>query len=44
MTATPPVELDGRSLTLEQIEAVAGGAPVRIADAARRRVARARVR
>jgi histidine ammonia-lyase len=36
------VELDGRHLTLEAIEAVAGGAPVRIAPAARERVALAR--
>jgi histidine ammonia-lyase len=37
-----PVELDGHHLTLEAIEAVAAGAPVRIAHAARERVARAR--
>jgi histidine ammonia-lyase len=37
-----PVELDGHHLTLEAIEAVATGAPVRIAHAARERVARAR--
>lgn len=36
------VELDGRHLTLESIEAVAGGAPVQIAPAARERVALAR--
>jgi histidine ammonia-lyase len=36
------VELDGRHLTLEAIEAVAGGAPVHITPAARERVARAR--
>ena len=36
------VELDGHHLTLEAIEAVALGAPVRIAPAARERVARAR--
>jgi histidine ammonia-lyase len=36
------VELDGRNLALESIEAVAGGAPVRIAPQARERVARAR--
>ena len=36
------VELDGHHLTLEAIEAVAVGAPVRIAPAARARVARAR--
>lgn len=36
------IELDGHHLTLEAIEAVAGGAPVKIAPAARRRVARAR--
>jgi histidine ammonia-lyase len=37
-----PVELDGSHLSLEAIEAVAGGAPVRIAESARDRVARAR--
>ncbi len=36
------VELDGRHLTLESIEAVADGAAVEIAPAARERVARAR--
>ncbi|HZY95700.1 MAG TPA: histidine ammonia-lyase [Candidatus Cybelea sp.] len=36
------VELDGQHLTLEAIEAVAAGAPVRIAPAARARVERAR--
>ena len=36
------VELDGRHLTLESIEAVAGGAPVQIAPAARERVTLAR--
>lgn len=36
------VELDGHHLTLEAIEAVADGAAVRIADGARKRVARAR--
>jgi histidine ammonia-lyase len=36
------VELDGRHLTLEEIEAVAEGAPLRIAVAARERVRRAR--
>ncbi|HXO17619.1 MAG TPA: histidine ammonia-lyase [Candidatus Dormibacteraeota bacterium] len=36
------VEIDGRHLTLEEIEAVAAGAPVRIGSAARERVARAR--
>ncbi len=36
------VELDGHHLTLEAIEAVAGGAPVRIAPAARERVRTAR--
>src|SRR6185437_3360362 len=36
------VELDGRSLTLEALEAVADGAPARIAPAARERVERAR--
>jgi histidine ammonia-lyase len=36
------IELDGHHLTLEAIEAVAGGASVSIAPAARRRVARAR--
>ncbi len=37
-----PIELDGSHLSLEDIEAVADGAPVRIAPAARARVARAR--
>ncbi len=36
------VELDGHHLTLESIEAVADGAPVRITGAALKRVARAR--
>jgi histidine ammonia-lyase len=36
------IELDGHHLTLEAIEAVARGTPVRIAPAARARVARAR--
>ncbi len=36
------VELDGRHLTLESIEAIAGGASVTIAPAARERVAKAR--
>ena len=36
------VELDGRRLTLEAIEAVALGARVRVSDAARERVVRAR--
>ncbi|HEV3091126.1 MAG TPA: histidine ammonia-lyase [Candidatus Cybelea sp.] len=36
------LELDGRGLTLEGIEAVALGAPVAITEAARRRVVRAR--
>ncbi len=36
------VEIDGRHLTLEQIDAVAGGAPVTIAPPARERVTRAR--
>jgi histidine ammonia-lyase len=36
------VELDGRHLKLERIEAIADGAPVRLADAARERVVRAR--
>jgi histidine ammonia-lyase len=36
------VELDGHHLSLESIEEVAEGAPVRIAPAARQRVARAR--
>ncbi|HEV7179189.1 MAG TPA: histidine ammonia-lyase [Candidatus Baltobacteraceae bacterium] len=38
----PAVELDGRHLTLESIEAVAAGAPVTISAAARTRVAKAR--
>jgi histidine ammonia-lyase len=37
-----PIELDGRHLTLEEIEAVADGAPVTIAPGARERVRRAR--
>lgn len=36
------IELDGRSLSLEAIEAVAGGAPARIAPSALERVQRAR--
>jgi len=36
------VELDGRSLTLEQIDAVAAGAPAAVTPAARERVKRAR--
>jgi len=40
--AHQPVELDGRHLSLEAIEAVADGAPVSIAPAARQRVAQAR--
>ncbi len=40
--ALAPVELDGRHLTLEAIEAVAGGAPVAVAAAAHERVAKAR--
>src|SRR5581483_4297142 len=39
---TEPVELDGRSLSLEALEAAAGGAPVRIGAQARKRVERAR--
>ncbi len=42
-TATATIELDGRQLSLETIAAIAqDGAAVRIADAARRRVAAAR--
>ncbi|HZY98425.1 MAG TPA: histidine ammonia-lyase [Candidatus Baltobacteraceae bacterium] len=41
MTASA-VELDGRHLTLEAVEAVADGSPVRLSDAARVRVERAR--
>jgi histidine ammonia-lyase len=41
MTAAA-VELDGRHLTLEAIEAVADGSPVHISEAARTRVERAR--
>jgi histidine ammonia-lyase len=37
-----PIELDGRHLTLEEIEAVADGAPVTVAPSARERVQRAR--
>ncbi|HMF28114.1 MAG TPA: aromatic amino acid lyase, partial [Candidatus Cybelea sp.] len=37
-----PISLDGHHLTLEEIEAVADGAPVAIAPAARERVKRAR--
>ncbi|MBV8531828.1 MAG: hypothetical protein JO104_10955, partial [Candidatus Eremiobacteraeota bacterium] len=36
------VEIDGHHLTLEQIESVAAGAPVRVKAAARERVVRAR--
>jgi histidine ammonia-lyase len=36
------VEIDGRHLTLEEIEAVAAGAPVTVDGAARKRVAKAR--
>jgi histidine ammonia-lyase len=36
------IEIDGTRLTVEQIEAVADGAPVRVTEAARSRVARAR--
>jgi histidine ammonia-lyase len=42
VTQTPPIEIDGRHLTLEEIEAVAFGASIRISPAARERVARAR--
>ena len=38
----PTVELDGRHLTLEAIEAVADGAPVTVSAAARERVRKAR--
>jgi histidine ammonia-lyase len=38
----PGVELDGRHLTLEAIEAAAQGAPVRLSDQARERVSRSR--
>jgi histidine ammonia-lyase len=41
MTASA-VELDGRHLTLEAVEAVADGSPVHISDAAQTRVERAR--
>src|SRR5215469_14455144 len=41
MTASA-VELDGHHLTLEAVEAVADGSPVRISDVARTRVERAR--
>src|SRR5579872_5640514 len=41
-TSRVALELDGRSLALETIEAVADGAPVRITEAARERAARAR--
>jgi histidine ammonia-lyase len=37
-----PIELDGRNLSLEAIEAIANGAPVAISAAARERVQRAR--
>ncbi len=37
-----PIELDGRHLTLEAVEAIADGAPVAITADARERVARAR--
>ncbi|MBV8371669.1 MAG: aromatic amino acid lyase, partial [Candidatus Eremiobacteraeota bacterium] len=39
---TEAVELDGRHLTLEALESVADGAPVRITPQAQRRVERAR--
>ncbi len=42
MTQTHPIEIDGRHLSLDAIEAVALGAPIQIAPAARDRVARAR--
>jgi histidine ammonia-lyase len=38
----PEVELDGQHLTLECVEAIADGAPVRVCAAARERVAKAR--
>lgn len=41
MTASA-IELDGHHLTLEAVEAVADGSPVRLAEAARTRVERAR--
>lgn len=42
LPTAPSIELDGRRLTLESVEAVAGGAMVTIAPAARERVAKAR--
>ena len=42
LSNTPSVELDGRQLTLESIEAIAGGASVEISAAARERVVKAR--
>ncbi len=45
MTVAPrrePVEIDGRHLALESLEAIADGAPVRLSDDARRRVAACR--
>jgi histidine ammonia-lyase len=41
-TLSKPIELDGRHLSLEAIEAVADGAPVAVTTDARERVARAR--
>ncbi len=41
-TISTSVELDGRNLSLEAIEAVADGVPVTISAAARARVERAR--
>ncbi len=38
----PEVEIDGQHLTLECVEAIADGAPVRVCAAARERVAKAR--
>ena len=37
-----PLDLDGRHLTLERLEAIADGAPVRVTPDAMKRVARAR--
>ncbi len=42
LSSPPTVELDGRHLTLEAIEAVADGAPVTVTGPARERVAKAR--
>ncbi|HEY5256789.1 MAG TPA: aromatic amino acid lyase, partial [Candidatus Baltobacteraceae bacterium] len=42
MTTSHIVELDGKELSLESLEAIARGAPVRVSEEARERVARSR--